>query len=137
MAATKKSPLRAIPKYKIPPRRVPSDDYSVALDGTMFFPHEGEWIEIQPLQNLGRLMRLSDAWGRLSDREGNPTQAFEDICTELSQVIVGWNWTDNAGQPMPQPHNRPDVIKAVDSMELVYLYAKARNFELEENTKNA
>jgi len=51
--------------------------------------------------------------------EGNPSdELLEQMITE---AVVEWNWTDDAGDPLPLPKNDPDVLDDMPENELSFL----------------
>ena len=67
-----------------------------------------EVMQISRLQNAG-----ADA-SALGD-------SLAELCKELSKRIVSWDWTNLMGEPMEQPYNRPEVLEALTSEELMGL----------------
>ena len=121
---------------KVPTEKILSDDCIVHLgmviedgevtnQGEEMFPHQGEWVEILTVGNIGEVIAVSKLQG-LADR---PTEEslialghhFEGLCHSLSQRVISWNWTSMLGLPMEQPMNRPDVLAGLTGEELVYL----------------
>src|SRR5690554_2415020 len=48
---------------------------------------------------------------QLAEQEERFNQQKEDDAQEfLSRFIVSWNWVDDEGNPLPQPHNNPEVF---------------------------
>lgn len=136
----------ALPRFKIPPRRVASDDCAVHIGrryenqtlvdpGETYYTHAGEWVDVLPVGSMQALF----AWNRLqvpNVPDGTLTEHYQEylreldaalmaICTQLATVVVAWNWTDLVGQPLPQPYGRPDVLQALELEELTWLKAAA------------
>lgn len=129
---------------KPPPRRVPSDDFILEIDGETYTPHAGEWVEFVPTLPVGlfqaeaRIRSLATQLDALKDdagaippdrlREANDLIAghYDDLCNLLARLVVAWNWTDDRGQPLPQPDgtDRPFRLLSVD--ELYYLWQAAQ-----------
>lgn len=40
---------------------------------------------------------------------------------KLAETVLEWNWVDNDGTPLPQPHNNPEVFGALLAMEIRWL----------------
>ena len=134
---------------KIPTMRVSSDDCAINVgqviedgeiieQGTPYYVHEGEWVEIMPVMSVREVMNLS----RLQQGSDDPNglgNNMSAVCNELSKRVFKWNWTDLMGEPMEQPFNNPQVLEALASEELLWLVsattqqesADARKKELE------
>ena len=112
-------------KWKIPPTRVASDDCAIYLDrviedgeiieeGTAHYIHKDEWVELFPMQNLKQLIALAkvvrSSDGDAKDMILSQAEGLRELCEALSKRIVSWNWTDNGGEPLPQPYKAPDVL---------------------------
>jgi len=130
-------------KWKIPPTQVASDDCAIYVgrviedgeiteDGTPYYVHEGEWIEIFSTQNLSETMALIDMKNMVAEGSG----ALRKLCHELSQRIVAWNWTDNGGEPLPQPHNDPEALERLTNDELMWLMGAVDGKETSVDRKN-
>ena len=130
-------------KWKIPPTRVKSDDCAIYVgrviedgeiteEGTAYYVHEGEWVEIFLTQSLAEIMALVDMRNMVEEGAG----AMRTFCHELANRIVEWNWTDNGGDPLPQPHNAPEVVERLTNDELMWLMTAIQGKETTENRKN-
>ena len=120
------------PEFKVPLKRVPSDDCVVYLtknikDGELIgysdpiYPHKGEWVEILPIPSLEQYIALS----QLINTEDTNKQAdsFEGICRAVASRVVDWTWTGFDNRPLPRPFRQPDVIKMLTSEEVLWLLA--------------
>ncbi|MDO8704082.1 MAG: hypothetical protein Q7J84_03970 [Sulfuricaulis sp.] len=120
------------------PRRIPSDDCAVSIDGAEYHPHEGEWVEMMTGMSLGEikaLERFRKASVEYQAAQGEPNEterilgiidgAFTAICAMLANKIVAWNWTDLRGQPLPPPDGKPEVLERLNVEELMWLLAVA------------
>ena len=118
-------------KPKIPTKMVMSDECAISIGqviedgeitnpGTPYYVHEGECVELLPVITVSEVMQIS----RLQNA-GADTAALGDslaeLCKELSKRIVSWDWTNLMGEPMEQPYNRPEVLEALSSEELMWL----------------
>ena len=123
--------------------RVASDDCAVTSAGEVYYPHEGEWIELFPgvspafIREIDRFRRmavdLDAAEGEAdeADRSIEATSAgLVNLCTALAAQIVAWNWTDNRNRELPQPADAPEVLMALDSQEVLYLVTAVRGDNL-------
>ena len=139
--------------FKIPPRLIPSYDCLIYPDrkiegekivekGEAIAVHRGEWIEVVPVQSmkeliaLGRIASLVSSEFDMSGRAGEASRALVSLCTALAARITAWNWTDNAGLPLPQPYEQPDVLAALSNDELMYLVQASRGETPEERKKD-
>ena len=128
--------------------RVPSDDLVIRLgpspgegaadDRPEVRPHEGEWVEIVPRlsvadyrddEELARLVVEHEAHSDDEDKAAllEVQRRYFDLAGQvLARRLLGWNWTDDAGVPLPQPHGTPAVILALPAEEIGYLLAVSR-----------
>ncbi len=135
-------------KWKIPPTRVLSDDCVVYVgrvivdgeikeQGTAYHVHQGEWVELFPTQTVDEMIALIDMM-KLSDvenlKEGGG--ALRTLCQQLSKRVVAWNWTDNAGESMPSPHDAPEVLAGLTNDELMWLMSAVQGKETSADRKN-
>ena len=124
-------------KSKKPPaQRVPSDDCETTVAGVDYYPHAGEWIEIIPRLSVGeiRLFRSLNALKpKLDAIEGDDgadadgialmDDSFQEVLAVLRHRVLAWNWTDDAGDPYPQPRDEPGVFEQLSIQEMYYLTA--------------
>ena len=125
--------------WKIPPVKIKSDDCAIYIGqviegteitnpGTPIYVHKGEWVELFPTQAIAEIMALSEIRNLGAQGDG----ALKKLCQEMSQRIVAWNWTDNAGEPMPQPHNNPEVFERLGNDEFLWLFGASTGSETKE-----
>ncbi len=138
--------------WKIPPTRVASDDCAIYVgrviedkeitnEGTAHYVHTGEWVELFPTQNLKELISLAKVVGssEMSDSKDmivGQAEALHELCLALSKRVVAWSWTDNGGEPLPQPYKAPDVLEELDNDELMWLLGAAQGNETKVDRKN-
>lgn len=114
---------------KIPAKRIDSSDCivypsrviegGVIVDqGEGFAVHEGEWVEIIPVRSLKENFGLLSL---IKDDKQKIGSALIDICETLSKRITGWNWTDNNGEDLPNPHNKPEILHELTEDEIAWL----------------
>jgi hypothetical protein len=128
--------------------RVYDLDGKILEPGEEIRPHEGEWVEMFATSSVGELRairRLRELGSQLAavkgdkDEESESLQlsddAFEDLVQALAPRVVAWNWTDNAGRPMPQPDS-PTVLRMLQPEELMWLLGAAQG-ETPSARKNA
>lgn len=127
----------SVERTKPPVRRVPCDDCTVEIDGVEYRPHAGEYVEIV---GGGSIEALQFAWRRVRPTPEPPEEAsdkekevwreqrtaevnsyFEELCAALARRVVAWSWTDDAGQPIPQPEGNPERLKILRPEELYFL----------------
>jgi len=118
---------------KVPTKRLSSDDCLVYINrviedgkvtnrGDPFAAHEGEWVEIIQVGSIRQYLALSKLASVSSNGNlGNLEIALNDLCKEVSQRIVDWNWTDMAGKAMPKPYRKPEIISELTEDELLWL----------------
>ncbi len=115
-------------------RQVPSDDCEVPVDGVVYTPHEDEWVQVLPIQRVGDT-KMYVAFNHLGPQllalKGEPDEQakvnelvaphFDSVIAFVTGRIVKWNWTDMAGDPLPQPRDNPAVFATLTTEELMYL----------------
>lgn len=119
---------------KVPPRRVPSDDCVVTVAGERYHVHEGEWVEVLPGLSVGDYeafhafagVQVQMAAVKGEQDEGLKTigilaDTFGKAVPLVKSRLVAWNWTDNRGEPLPQPHDEPSPLWRLDEAEIAYL----------------
>tara|TARA_Y100000310_G_scaffold330185_1_gene401419 strand:+ start:1283 stop:1804 length:522 start_codon:yes stop_codon:yes gene_type:complete len=145
-----KEPVKYKPGVpKIEPVTVPSDncvvmtgqvikDGKVAHPGTPHHIHEGETVTLLPVSSvkerlaITRIAAVGDSEDPLETYQAYG--AMDDLAIALSQRVLEWTWTDMFGHPMPQPHNEPEVIRALQDEELIWLMSAT--VETEEDRGN-
>ena len=131
-------------KLKIPAQRVPSDDCLIYVgrvigdgciieQGTPYAVHKGEWVEVLRLGAIRQylaLMHLTQGAALASKELDEVNQvevatgmenALNDLCHELAQRVIRWNWTGMDGKPLPQPYQNDQAIKDLTEDELIWL----------------
>lgn len=117
---------------KPPTRQVPSDDCTIEADGVVYSPHEGEWVKVVSsfavgsLRIMRRMTELQSQMDALDDDEQiRKIVLMDDTVDQIIDVLQGriveWNWTDDLGNPLPQPFGNPDAFKPLRLEELMYL----------------
>jgi hypothetical protein len=130
-------------KSKIDPVRVASDDCAISVGrvmvdgviteaGTQNFVHKGEWVDIIPVQTMRETMAITRLMGggeseSTIDAARRLTAPFEELCEVLAKRVMDWNWTDNWGDPMPNPQDDPGVLRDLSNDELFWLIGAAQN----------
>jgi len=120
-------------------RRIPSDDCAVASGGETYYPHEGEWVEIRPVASIAEVRALDglrrlkvelDAAAGESDEAVRVLSImdkhFGAVCESLARRMVAWSWTDDNGEPMPQPASQPKVLEQLKGDEILWLMNAAQ-----------
>ena len=135
---------------KPPARQVPSDDYTVVVEGEVYHPHEGEYVSLVGNPTIGELEGW-DEFRRMAVEfdaiKGEPDErekvgalletTTRHLCALLARRIVGWTWTDDRGRPLVAPAlDDPDdetqvvdatgLLKALTTDELYYLLRISR-----------
>ena len=119
------------PKLKLPTIRIKSDECYISVgqvvedgeiinEGTPYYVHEKEWIEVIPVMTVREVLHLS----KLQSGMSNTSDIGENLtmlCQELSKRIVSWNWTDIMGEPLEQPYKNAAVLEEITSEELLWL----------------
>tara|TARA_Y100000310_G_scaffold345131_1_gene462058 strand:+ start:2924 stop:3370 length:447 start_codon:yes stop_codon:yes gene_type:complete len=147
-------------KPKIPTKKVDSSGCVINIgrkivggrvveEGTAYPIHKGEWVEILPVTSIGEYIEYSKLLGgnwddlaaddkadHLREMGATVNQAFDKMVHEVSKRVYDWDWTDLRGDPLPKPHNNPQVIAALSVDEVIWLMSQAE-FEPEIERKNA
>lgn len=54
--------------------------------------------------------------------KGNQNGEVDAVAMEaLSEMVIAWDWVDDDGQPLPQPHNNPDVFDLLIPSEIQFI----------------
>ncbi len=131
---------------KIPSKRIPADDCLVYVgrqiqDGKVVEPgtgypvHKDEWVEVVPVASVGQMLAIVRVQRAVANTPQG-SQAFEELCREVSNRVKDWNWTDLEGEPLPKPYRNPEAVKALTNDELLWLI-KAISDETPGERKNA
>lgn len=130
-------------KSKIPAVRVASDDCAimqgrVIRDGVIIHPgdpvyvHQGEWVEIIPVQSMREFLALTGLIGIVPGEQSQAAKIAQlrtplmELCDVLARRVLAWNWTDLMGEPLPQPYGKPDVIQMLSDDEMLWLVTAAQ-----------
>lgn len=116
------------------PKRIPSDDCAVKIDGAVCFPHEGEYVEMITTETVGEMKArrfLREVGVRIDAIKGEPDEKvkfeqimdeyFDEICSHLAGRVFAWNWTDDWGRPLPQPDGTVGPLLRLRAGELYWL----------------
>jgi hypothetical protein len=102
-------------KGRLLTNRIPSDE----IQG------EGSWVGFRRHLKLKHLRAVAEmATFAGVDFEEDPVEAldaFQRIGVVMSNVVLTWNWTDEHGDPLPQPGDRPEVFEELGFDELMWL----------------
>lgn len=98
------------------------DDYFIEDEnGEEFAPHAGEMIRLRRKVP----MMLFRIYGELISGDGERALvAFNDAIPMLAPLVAGWTWTDDNGDPMPNPEDDPDVLWRLDLGEITWIIEK-------------
>jgi len=58
---------------------------------------------------------------RLKSEADPEFDAFQSGLDILADHILGWNWVDDAGDPLPSPKGNPEVLDELCQEEATYL----------------
>ena len=114
--------------------RLPSDGCAVRVRGRIYHPHIGEWIESAPTftsAGVGALRRMAEL--PPSPDVDLVASVTSELCDVLRGCVAAWNWTDDSGEPYPQPADDPDVFGHLRIGELVYLVSAVNGLEKRNN----
>lgn len=115
-------------EFKIPPKRIPSDDCMVTIgrvisDGQIKEPgqqyaiHKDEWVEVIPIGSMASYIALIQISQAASER----ADALDTLCEQLSERIVNWNWTDLSGTSLPKPYKNKKAFYNLGEDEILWL----------------
>jgi len=111
---------------------------------------EGSWVKVTRLTIAGMkqvaidaatiLIKQEQAAARLRlVREGklDPSElVIPEVCEELEALsyilkgnVIDWNWTDDDGNPLPNPRENPEIIETLVGEETNFLSALIRGSE--------
>lgn len=136
---------------KIPLRRVMADDCAIVLGrvildgqitkpGTPYYVHQGEWVDFMPVQSVEDMVMAIRTLSIAKDGgEETPIMIADRIsawCDRLAHSVIMWNWTGLAGEPLPQPYGRPDVLMGLSNDELIWIINQAQAMETPVERKN-
>lgn len=110
-------------------RRVACDDYVFKLDGEEYHAHHGEYVVMKRKISQAGMATVTEFFAMAS--EGIQTTDIAEVrrwnevlweaAKVLADLILEWNWTDDDGTPLPEPHKAPEVIANLHVQELVWL----------------
>lgn len=107
------------PKWKIPPKRIPSNDCIVKVDGQSYEIHKGEWVEVIQVDSMRQYIAMMDITKLAANN--TDSHSISGLCEEVSQRVVDWNWTGLDGKKLPKPYKSASVIEKLLSEEVVWL----------------
>jgi len=120
-------------------KRVLSDDCLVTIDETEYAIHEGEWVDVlvfttiaetRAFQEFRRisveLEALADDDDAVAERMTLINEHYDILCDGLAKRLVGWNWSDMSGKPLPAPDGTVGPLNNLTSGELYYLLSVTR-----------
>lgn len=106
------------------PRRIPSDDCAVIIDGAAIYPHEGEWVdifsgisvgELQAMEHIRRLgVEISAVKGEQDEYQKTLQLLdphYDELYACLAGRLVGWTWTDDRGRALGDPSDLATLRK--------------------------
>jgi|TARA_Y100000310_G_scaffold2728_1_gene3539 hypothetical protein len=118
------------PKFKVPSKRVPSDDCTVTVNGETIKIHEGEWVDVLQVGTLRQYTALLRLQNLVVDE--TDTQVLSDLCEEVAGRVVDWNWTGLDGKKLSDPYKNTRVIEELSSEEVAWLIKSVQGETLSE-----
>lgn len=75
---------------------------------------------------------------RLTFEEMKPVLAAKEHQSweRVKASVVTWNWVDDAGEPLPNPHEHPEVLETLISEEVLFLMRASTQGPDREEEKN-
>jgi len=133
---------------KVPAVRVPSDTCTIEYDGEEVQVHVGEWVDVLPVMSVADIhasRRIQDLSVQMDAIEGEEDEAekqvalisqqYDAIMERLARRVVGWNWTDLYGKPLPQPNGKSEPFVTLSPEETGWLLS-AINRDTDDERKN-
>lgn len=105
--------------WKIPPKKVPSDSCVVTVDGEQYPLHKGESVWVIPVSSMRHYAALIRLRNLVVDTSDN--MSISDLCSEIAERVIDWNWTGLDGKPLPKPHKNGRLIESLTSEEVAWL----------------
>lgn len=72
------------------------------------------WVQIKAI-TVGEAKRLQ----RLSGADESEVDAASRKL--MSEYVLDWNWVDDVGNPLPKPHENPDVFDFLTPAEVQFI----------------
>jgi len=120
--AREEEPAPPVPTVykKPPPREVKSDDFVLLVGEEAYRPHFGEsvWI-VEGSNPMADFLVFEDL--KADPSEDRNVRHFGNIVALIKRYLVRWNWTDAAGDPLPQPRDPTDPVRFLSTDEQLYL----------------
>jgi len=76
---------------------------------------EGSYVVIRRLKGV-EAYEYSDASATLKDKPS--AAAYWQMVQCLGRLVVGWNWVDDEGKPLPLPKDDPAVLEMLSVDEI-------------------
>ncbi|MGE0057000.1 MAG: hypothetical protein AB7P33_09875 [Dehalococcoidia bacterium] len=108
-------------KSKRPNRVVVADDFVVNVDGELIYPHAGESVTFVGRLTTNDLMHAMKLQ-RIDLDADDADQQLDQVRQFLAGRIAAWEWTDDEGEPYPNPPSPADIGR-LDMDELGWLLA--------------
>lgn len=125
---------------KIPTRTVVADDLAVEVDGETYYPHAGEVVTFRGRMSVGDYLNSAKLAALGSDMSAEQVDKLDDLFGQtieaLAKRIVSWDWTDDAGDPLPSPPDA-DVLRGLATEEVQWLIGKSAGVRSEDEQGNA
>lgn len=107
-------------KPPIETRRIVVDgDLPQTVNGTVYHPHAGEWIDFNEWPSMGLYIDLKS----MGDLNGTAEQLNQGV-QRLAGLISAWEWTNSRGEPYESPPTA-ETVKNLPPAEFGWLIAAA------------
>jgi len=81
---------------------------------------EDSWVKIR--RTYGRdLKRMIPQGQRLRADDTPDLEKYEFGEQRIRDLVVGWNWVDDDGKPLPLPRDQADITEALRDDEIMFL----------------
>ena len=110
------------------PYRLECDALAVHVGATTYYPRVGQWVDLK-VHIAIREKRIQikalagvDAIAAMSQPTVQDIDAVYDALYQAARMlVVGWNWTDDKGEPLADPGTSPEVLEEVTEEELIWI----------------
>lgn len=79
-------------------------------------------LKLKHMRAVAQMATMADT--DFGANQAEALDAFSQIGAVLSQIVLAWEFEDEAGQPLPQPNDNPEVFEELSFEELNWLIAQ-------------
>lgn len=90
-------------------------------------------VDSESVQGEGSFVEFKNlTWGEAKEFFGRPSGDLDNIAAR----IADWNWTDEDGQPLPLPSEKPEIMQELMAWEVSFLVREANRGFSADDVKN-